>query len=76
MKLRDTMEKNKWLKELTEKAKHDPYYQQCLTEVRALEPMFLNIRSSLPELQQKTLDAYISACEELDHALLMIAGKE
>ena len=70
------MEDNRWLQELTEKAKYDSYYRQCLTEVRALEPMFLNIRSSLPEMQQKTLDAYISACEELDHALLMLADKE
>ena len=70
------MEDNRWLEELTEKAKHDPYYQECLTEVRELEPMFLNIRSALPELQQKALDAYISACEELDHALLLLAHKE
>ncbi|MBQ6718878.1 MAG: hypothetical protein IJN20_00810 [Oscillospiraceae bacterium] len=67
------MEDTQWVKELTEKAKHDPYYQECLMEVRALEPMFLNIRSTLPELKQKTLDAYISACEELDHALLVLA---
>ena len=70
------MEENKWLKELTEKAKNDPYFLQCLEEVRALEPLFLKIRSTLPELQQKTLDAYISACEELDHALLILAYKE
>ena len=67
------MDKAMWINKLTEKAKNDPYYQECLMEVRALEPMFLNIRSTLPELQQKTLDAYISACEELDHALLVLA---
>jgi len=67
------MDKAMWINKLTEKAKHDPYYQECLMEVRALEPIFLNIRSTLPELQQKTLDAYISACEELDHALLILA---
>ena len=66
------MENSRCLEELIEKAKHDPYYQQCLEEVRALEPLFLKIRSTLPELQQKTLDAYISACEELDHALLIL----
>jgi len=70
------MKKETWYIELMEMAKHDVYYQQCLTEVRELEPVFLNIRSSLPELQQKTLDSYISACEELDHALLLLAGKE
>ena len=70
------MEKTAWLMELTEKAKHDPCYQQCLTEVRELEPMFLKIRSSLSELQQQALDAYIGACEELDHALLLLAKTE
>ena len=69
------MEENKWLEELMEKAKYDPYYQHCLTEVRHLEPMFLQIRSTLPQMQQKVLDAYISACEELDHALLMLVEK-
>ena len=69
------MDNSLWLEELMEKAKHDPYYQQCLTEVRQLEPMFLQIRSFLPQMQQKTLDTYISACEELDHALLRIMIK-
>ena len=69
------MIKTEWYKDLVEKAKQDPYYQECLAEVGALEPLFLNIRSSLPELQQKALDAYISACEELDHALLILANQ-
>ncbi len=70
------MDKTVWFGELMKKAKYDPYYQECLMEVRELESMFLNIRSALPELQQKALDAYISACEELDHALLLLAHKE
>ena len=44
------MKDGKWLEALTEKAKDDPYYQRCLEEVSALEPLFLNIHSSLPEL--------------------------
>lgn len=67
------MKETTWFKDLMEMAKHNAYYQQCLTEVRELEPVFLNIRSSLPELQQKALDSYISACEELDHSLLRLA---
>ena len=70
------MEGNKWLEELTVKAKNDPYYQHCLEEVRALEPLFLKIRDSLPEMQKKALDAYLSACEELDHALLHLAKEQ
>ena len=67
------MIEKEWYIELIEKAKHDPYYQERLAEVIALEPLFLNICSSLPEPQRRALDAYISACEELDHALLMLA---
>ena len=70
------MEENNWLKALTEKAEQDPYYQECLAQVRGLEPLYLNIRSSLPGLQRKALDAYISACEEPDHALLLLAKTE
>ena len=70
------MEENKWLEELMKKAKNDPYYQHCLTEVRQLEPLFLQIRASLPEMQRKALDAYISACEELDHALLHLTKEQ
>ena len=70
------MIEKEWYIELIEKAKHDPYYQECLAEVKALEPMFLAVRFELPEMQQRALDAYISACEELDHALLMLANKE
>ena len=66
------MDKVEWLEELTAKAKNDPYYQHCLEEVRALEPLFLKICDSLPEMQKKALGAYITACEELDHALLRL----
>ena len=69
------MDNTLWLKELTEKAKYDPYYQQCLREVKEVEPLFLQIRASLPEMQQKALDAYLSACEEVDHALLSLSPK-
>ena len=70
------MIEKEWYIELTEKAKHDPHYQQCLTEVRQLEPMFLQIRSTLPPMQRKVLDSYISACEELDHALLCLSTEQ
>jgi len=72
----ENVDKTMWLERLTEKAKYDPYYQQCLTEVRELEPIFGKIRSALPVMQQKALDAYITACEELDHALLLLAANE
>ena len=68
-----------WIKELTQKAKQDSHYQDCLRELQERESAFLQLRSQLPEVHQKTLDSYLSACEELDHAMTMIAyrlGKE
>ena len=58
---------------LLELAKEDPHYQACLEEVRRLEPVYLTPRDALPEMQKKVLEEYISACEELDHALLALA---
>lgn len=63
------------MRELMEFAKNKPEYQQCLEEVRRLEPLYLALRDSLPEMQRRVLEDYISACEELDHALLLLALK-
>ena len=62
-----------WEKNLLELAKEDPYYQACLEEVKRLEPVYLTLRDALPEMQKKVMEEYISACEELDHALLALA---
>ena len=56
-----------------ELAKEDPHYQACLEEVKRLEPVYLALRDSLPEMQKKVMEEYISACEELDHALVALA---
>ena len=60
------------LMELANEARH---YQTCLEEVERLEPVYLALRDSLPELQRKILEDYISAWEELDHSLLLLALK-
>ena len=62
-----------WYEELLECAKGDPAYQACLKTVRNLEPEFLALRNALGEDQRNLLDGYLSACEEMDHALLMVA---
>lgn len=41
------MKENQWFQELTEMAKHDTAYQQCLEQARLLEPEFRSIRGSL-----------------------------
>ena len=61
---------------LLELAKDDPHYQACLEEVKRLEPVYLALRDSLPEMQKKVMEEYISACEELDYALLALALKQ
>ena len=62
-----------WMDELTRLAKDDPWYQECLADVRRKETAFVKLRDALPQAQQQELDAYIAACEELEHALLPIA---
>ena len=57
-------------------AKEDPHYQACLEEVKRWEPAYLALRDSLPEMQRRAVEGYISACEELDHALLALALKK
>ena len=61
---------------LMELAKKDPHYQACLEEVMRLEPIYLALRDTLPKMQRKVMEAYISACEELDHALLLLAMQQ
>ena len=69
------MEEQCWYEVLLERVKNDPQYQACLEEVKRLEPEFLALRDTLEENRRNVLDAYLSACEEMDHALLMAAGR-
>ena len=62
-----------WYKKLMKLAKQDPNYQICLTEVSQIEPEFMSLKDSLTEEQKKVLERYLTACDELDHALLMLA---
>ena len=55
------------------RANADEWYQQCLAEVKNRETAFLNIREMLAENQREQLDAYVSACEELEHSKIYIA---
>ena len=67
------MEKQCWYEVLLEQAKNDPHYQTCLEEVKRWECAYLALRETLPEMQRRVMEGYLSACEELDHALLMLA---
>ena len=62
-----------WKDLLVLRAAADEWYQQCLEDVKARESGFLAIREKLPPSQQQALDGYIAACEELEHALALLA---
>ena len=62
-----------WKEKLYACARTDPWYQTCLAELRARTPQYECILESLPPEQQDAVEAYIAACEELDHALLLLA---
>ena len=62
-----------WMNDLMALARCTPWYQECLENVKAAEPGFLAIRQTLSPAQQEQLDAYLSACEELDHCLTLLA---
>ncbi len=58
---------------LLDLAWQDPYYQQCLAAVKAAEPAYLRLLEDLPEPRRRAVEDYLSACEEMDHALLTLA---
>ena len=62
-----------WIHDLMDLARCSPHYQNCLQDVQDTEPAFLAIRESLTPEQQEQLDAYLSACEELEHCLTLLA---
>ena len=61
---------------LLELAKEDAHYQTCLEEVKRWEPAYLALRNSLPQMQRRAVEGYISACEKLDYVLLLLALKQ
>ena len=61
---------------LMELAKEDAFYQTCLEEVKRWESAYMALKDSLPEMQRRAVEGYISACDELDHALLLLALKQ
>lgn len=62
-----------WEKVLADIAKQDEHYQNCLNEVQELEILFLRLREMLSPTQRELLDRYLSACDELDHAMVRLA---
>ena len=62
-----------WEEKLFEKARTDSWYQTCLAELKERAVEYEKILEMLPPEQQDAVEGYIAACEELDHALVILA---
>ena len=68
-----------WTDKLNNRAKANLCYRQLLSVVKEREQDYLQIQALLTPDDQLRLDNYISACEELEQALIVLAyqlGKE
>lgn len=59
--------------QITAMAKQDSRYLQLLQRCRETEPDYLAAVRQLSEAEREGLEAYISACEELEHRLAQLA---
>ena len=66
------MTNQEWYRYLYDRAKNDPWYQECLRVCREREPELVKLRTSLTPQEQEILDLYIAACEELQFALIFL----
>lgn len=62
-----------WMDKVYQLAHTDGWYQECLEDLKRRTPAYEEVLRSLTESQREALEAYIAACEELEHALLPIA---
>jgi len=62
-----------WMEVIQKAAQTDASYQCALAQAKKLEPAYLEILQSLPQEKQEILEAYITACEAMDDAMLCIA---
>lgn len=67
------MKTTDWQKKLNALCGWDQRYQQSLAHLRELEEDYARLRSRLCRQDRETLDAYLSACEELDHIRTLLA---
>ena len=65
-----------WMKRMCQRASQMPDIIQKLEEVEKWEHAYFELRNSLTEEQRTILEKYITACEELDHAMLCLAHEE
>lgn len=59
--------------QVTKLAERDPTFQEMLTICHALEPAYLAVLEKLPEADRKTLEMYITACEDKENRFAQLA---
>ena len=59
--------------QIMEQAKTVVLYCRLLSACRELEPVYLEVLDKLADGDKAALEAYISACEELEHRLAQLA---
>ena len=64
---------DRWVEELDQMCRGDNWYQLWLARVEELEPAYEQVRVLLEETQREALDQYVMACEELDHARVVLS---
>ena len=64
---------DRWMEELDQICRKDAWYQLWLARVEELEMSYEQVRGILDKTQKESLDRYIMACEELDHARIALA---
>jgi len=75
--MKDGVEKSmNWMKRMCQRASQMPDIRRKLEEVERWEKAYLEIKDSLTQEQQTVLEAYMTSCEELDHAILCLAHEE
>ena len=67
------MEQYPWLEALNQMEKIDPWRQLCLERVLELQPEYDAACAGLTQAQRQTVENYIAACEELEHASVFLA---
>ena len=67
------MNENELWNQLMAKAGQDAEYQQALQRLKEVEAAYLALLETLSCSQRETLERYITACEEMDEALVFVA---
>ena len=67
------MDYQKFWKDLIQMARMDPEYQRTLESVKRAEKDYLKVCEMLPQEQRRAIEDYISACDEQEDCMAILA---